>query len=438
LSAPTLRSRAVSRRTLLRLLATASGGLACRWLGALSSTPTPGVVPDKTALPSLTPTVVATATASPEPTLEAQSTATLPASIPQFIVDAHEDIAWNWLEFGRDPTESALEVRAREAGTAIPRMMGQRTIGLPEWLQGRVGIIFATLFVMPLRHAYSGSHSQVYTTAEEAHARATEQLDKYKELAARESQLRLITTTQELEEVLATWTAPDNAQPPTVGLVMSMEGADPIREPAEVREWYAQGLRIVGPAWVSTRYSGGTGEPGPLTDLGRQLLEAMADVGMILDLSHIAEEAYLEAVDAYPGTIIASHSNPRAFLPTDRGLSDEMILRLAGRGGVVGISPYNVFLKPGWRVGNPRTDVPVQTVAEAIDYVVQLTGSTACVGLGSDFDGGFGVEAIPAEMDTIADLSKIAEALSVRGYRPVDVEMIMNGNWLRILRNSLP
>jgi len=355
---------------------------------------------------------------------------------PTFIVDAHQDIAWNWLDLGRDPTESALAGREREKGTDIPAALGIRSTGLPEWLAGRIGVIFATLFVLPLRHAHGLLDRQAYTTAEQAHAKAARQLDEYKRLVDREPRLRLITTAQELDQVVAGWTTP--AVEPAIGLVMSMEGADPIREPAEARDWYQRGVRIVGPAWAATRYAGGTHEPGPLTPLGRRLLAEMAQLNMVLDLSHLAEQAYLEAVDTYPGALIASHSNPRKFLPTDRGLSDEMIRQLAGRDGVVGIVPFNAFLKPGWKKGDSREEVSIHLVAEAIDHVAQLTGSSAHVGLGTDFDGGFGAESIPAEMDTIADLPLIAEALSDRGYALSDIERIMNGNWLRILRSSLP
>lgn len=384
------------------------------------------------------PSLVATAAAPPlqTETPPTQTPAPTPGGVPPVIVDAHEDIAWNWLEFGRDPARSALEVRAEEAGTAVQQGVGGRTTGLPQWIEGRIAVIFATLFVMPERHSYGSWMTQTYTDAGEAHRKAGQQLDRYRELAARETQVQIVETREDLDEVLATWEAP--AASPCVGLVLLMEGADPIQEPAEVRQWYDRGLRIVGPAWVQTRYAGGTGEPGPLAEAGRDLLAAMSGLGMILDLSHMAEEAYLEAVDIYQGAVIASHSNPRAFLPTDRGLSDEMIRRLAARDGVVGIMPYNRYLKPGWDVGQGREGVPISTVVEAIDWVVQLTGSVGHAGIGSDFDGGFGVEAIPAGMDTIADLPMIAEALGNRGYSDEDIALIMGGNWLRILRSRLP
>ena len=355
-----------------------------------------------------------------------------------FVIDGHEDIAWNWLEFGRHPAEDVRAARERERNTAVEGIMGQRTTGLPQWITGRVGVILATLFVLPQQFTSAyGNPCETYATPEEAHEKAWQQLEMYHSLARANRRVTVIENRQDLEAVVSPWLWPDADSEPKVGFVLLMEGADAIREPSEVADWYERGLRVVGPAWSATRYAGGTGAPGPLTDLGRQLLQEMAGLNMILDLSHIAEEAYFEAVDIYGGRIIASHSNPRHFLPTDRGLSDEMIRRLAGRDGVVGIVPYNRYLKPGWQRGQARTAVPMETVADAIDYVVQLTGNTTHVALGSDFDGGFGKESIPAGIDSIADVLDIAEVLAVRGYGDADIEQVMNGNWLRILRNAL-
>jgi membrane dipeptidase len=194
-------------------------------------------------------------------------------------------------------------------------------------------------------------------------------------------------------------------------------------------------VRIVGPAWRASRYCGGTGQPGPLTDLGHELLEVMADFNVILDLSHMAEEAYLDAVERYEGQIIASHSNPRRFCESDRHLSDDMIRRLAERDGVMGIVLYNAFLTNGW---DKHQRLPFHIVPDAIDYVCQLTGSAAHVGLGSDFDGGFGVESIPQGLDTTTDLLLISDVLRERGYAEDDIDAIMHGNMLRKLRQALP
>lgn len=315
-------------------------------------------------------------------------------------------------------------------------MIGERTTGLPEYLAGRVGIVFATLFVLPAASAYPGYNKMTYSTPEQAEKRARQQLEYYNQLADQEPQLRIVRSVNDLEVVVSTWKTPEIT--PVVGLVLLMEGADPILTPDDLGNWYQGGLRLVGPAWHGTRYSGGTGDPGPLTALGRKLLAAMAKFNMILDLSHLAEAAYLEAIDTYSGPMIASHSNPRTFLPGDRGLSDKMIRKLAARNGVVGIVLYNRYLNPNWRHGMPRDLVTLDTVVEAIDHVVQLTGDARYAALGSDFDGGFGLDAIPQGMDSIADIEKIAAALERRGYGQADVAAVMYGNWLRVLQDSLP
>jgi membrane dipeptidase len=162
----------------------------------------------------------------------------------------------------------------------------------------------------------------------------------------------------------------------------------------------------------------------------------MASFSAILDLSHLSEHAYLEAIDRYEGVIIASHSNPRKFCNTDRHLSDTMIERLAERDGVMGIVPFNRFLSNKWKKGDPKSDIPMSVVVDAIDYVCQLTGSAAHVGIGSDFDGGFGLESIPDGMDSTSDLLRIGAALKTLGYSEEDTAAILGGNMLRKLRQG--
>jgi membrane dipeptidase len=278
----------------------------------------------------------------------------------------------------------------------------------------------------------------VYTNATEAHRLANAQLDIYHRLADNHDQFKLISTQDDLQAVLTTWEGDSPLDERLIGLLPSLEGADPILEPEEVEAWYERGLRAVGLAWEGTRYAGGTHEPGPLTRLGYALLEVMADLNMILDLSHLAEESYFQAVEAYEGVTIASHSNPRRFLPTSRGLSDEMIVLLAERGGVIGIVPYNLFLKPDWRRGDRREEVSLTVVVDAIDHVCQVTGSHRHVGIGSDFDGGLGLEHVPAEVDSVADLQQISGLLAERGYEDEQIADILSGNWLRLLRRALP
>ncbi len=349
------------------------------------------------------------------------------------VVDAHQDIAYNALGYQRDYRISALEHRRHENNPAYAA-----TIGLPDALVGRVGLIFATLFVEPPSQSLPKTQVDfTYRTPKEAYQKALTQLDYYQRLADEDARIGLVRNTAELDSILATWEEGKDITQRKQGLVILMEGADPILEPKQLEEWIERGVRIVGLAWGATRYSGGTGAPGGLTTLGRELLEIMASFNTLLDLSHAAEKAFLESLDAYPGHVIASHSNPRKFRNSDRHLSDEMIQRLAERDGVMGIVLYNRFLNNDWGTGDPKNKVTLATVADAIDHICQLTGSATHVGIGSDMDGGFGSASIPAELDTVTDLLKIATVLRGRGYAEADIEAVMGGNMLRKLRQVL-
>jgi membrane dipeptidase len=343
------------------------------------------------------------------------------------IIDAHEDIAYNALSLGRDFRSSVRAKRAEEGDA--PRD-GVATIGLPEALEGNVRLIFATLYAAPASTELKPP-GKSYSTPQEAEAQAREQLAYYAMLTM-EPRISLVTSRTDLERVIS---SPE----PRLGLVVLMEGADPIIEPHDAQDWFESGVRIVGPAWHRTRYSGGTGEPGPLTELGRALVGELSRAGFILDTSHLAEASFFEALDLFDGTVIASHSNARAFVPTDRQLSDEMLRALIARDGVIGTVLYNQFLKQGWRESGARKeDVSLEVVVDEVKYICDLAGDTQHVGIGTDLDGGFGAESTPLEIDTVADLQKVGDALSAARFGDGDVENILSGNWLRILRRALP
>jgi membrane dipeptidase len=353
------------------------------------------------------------------------------------VVDAHEDIAYNALNYGRDYRRSTAETRRLETDPETIERRGTATVGLPDSLLGRVAVVFATLFVAPAEGNENKPWAKMtYKTPREAYSLAMQELDYYYRLADESEKIHLIQSETDLDAVLSTWEEGKEISDHQQGLVMLMEGADPIIEPKQFEEWYERGVRLVGLSWERTRYAGGTGYPGPLTKEGRELLEVMASFNAILDLSHLSEHAYLEALDRYEGVIIASHSNPRKFCNTDRHLSDAMIERLAERDGVMGIVPFNRFLSNKWKKGDPKSDIPMSVIVDAIDYVCQLTGSAAHVGIGSDFDGGFGLESIPDGMDSTSDLLRIGTALKTLGYSEEDTAAILGGNMLRKLRQS--
>ena len=356
------------------------------------------------------------------------------------IVDAHEDLAWNMLSFDRDYTRSVAQNRAREATGPVPGFVGQTLLGWSDWLEGEVGLIFATLYATPARRARPWAR-RVYHTPEEAHWLLREQLQLYQDLVATHAdKFYLVTGRAGLETGLAEWAA-SSPGPRRVGLVLLIEGADGVRQPDELPYWFEQGIRIIGPAWTGTQYAGGTGEPGPFTDAGRVLLQRMAELGLILDISHLTEAGVEEALALYPGPIIASHSNARALLPDnapERHLSDPTIRRLAERQGVIGVVLPNDFVKNGVSLADPRRLVTIDDVVDHIDYMSQLVGHISHLGLGSDFDGGFGLERVPTGLDSIADLGRIGEGLAKRGYTLAEIEAILGGNWLNFLRRTLP
>jgi membrane dipeptidase len=360
------------------------------------------------------------------------------------IIDAHEDIAWNTLCFGRDYLNSAYDIRRREANGPVEAVTGVAMLGLPEWLRGGIAVIGATLFTPPERRRTS-LLEQHYSDGDEAHALALRQIEIYERMAQQSGQIKLIRTRMDLESVLKTWAGFDPSWPEDpqrderqIGLAYLIEGGDSIREPAEVEWWYERGVRLIGPAWAGTQYCGGTDEPGPLTAAGVELLKHMRPFNLVLDLSHMDDVAFLQALDRYDGPVIASHSNPRALTNnSNRHLTDEMIRALIQHAGVIGTLIFNKFLLKGWEHGHPRDAAMVETVATAIDHVCQIAGNARHAAIGTDFDGGFGMKSTPAGFDTVADLQIVAPALAKRGYSAADVELIMNGNWLRVLRGAL-
>ena len=208
--------------------------------------------------------------------------------VKPIIVDAHEDIAWNKLALDRDFFESATTKRERE-GASPAHGEGTALVGFPELLAGNVRVVFGTIFVAPDRPDRA-PRGKTYSSPQEAYEQGMEQLAYYAMLAM-DPRVSLITTRGDLDRVLAS-----NAEP-RVGIVILMEGADPIVAPAQVPEWYGAGVRIVGTSWGQTRYAGGTRAPGGLTPHGRELLPEMEHAGLILDTSHMAEQSFFEKSD---------------------------------------------------------------------------------------------------------------------------------------------
>ena len=355
------------------------------------------------------------------------------------IVDSHLDLSLNALQGNRDLLSSAYTIRAQEQSTP-GRGRAQGTVAFPEMRRGRIALSFATVIA---RSTGRPEPHIDFATPAQAHGIAKGQLAYYHALE-RQGHIRLIRNTTQLDEHMAEWAAWDarypgeeTGAPPPLGFVISMESADAVLRPAELRDWWDGGLRLLGPAHFGPgRYAGGTGSELGLTEVGPSLLSEMARVGIILDLTHCSDQAFWEALARYDGPVHASHNNCRALNPHQRQLSDKQIRAIIERNGVIGVVPGCWQLKPGWRNGDSNESVSLADVVLHIDHICQIAGGSRHVGIGSDLDGGVGREGFAHDLDTIADLQKIGALLRQRGYSEGDVAAIMHANWTGFLKRA--
>lgn len=366
------------------------------------------------------------------------------------IVDAHEDFAWSSLTFSRDYTLATQQIREKAEQEGALEGAGDCMFGWPDYQRGQIALIFASLFASPARCVTEPWDTLYYSDQKQAARLYRRQLEFYWRLAEEHAdKFRIIRNKHDFEELLTRWEIPVLLNPETgewlrtnpVGLIILMESADAIQHPDECEKWWADGVRIIGPAWAGTPFCGGTKEPGPLTKRGFDLLEKMGELGFGLDLSHMDEPAALQALELYPAQILASHGNVARLLPgveSNRFFSDRLIHGILERDGVIGVVGYNPFLRAGWVRGDARSLVPIDRMVDHIDAICQMAGDASHAGIGSDFDGDLGALTVPDGIDTIADLQKIASLLLERGYTDEDCRQIMGGNWLRISRQILP
>jgi membrane dipeptidase len=343
------------------------------------------------------------------------------------IIDAHLDLAFGAVFYGRDLEHNTpYQIRDLEPN----KEHGLCTTTLPAMRQAGVAVAFATLFAAP---AVQWTKPDVidpmgYSTPDEAHAQATLQLEVY-EGWERRGAVRIIKSQTDLTHHLELWQSDK-----ITGLVVLMEGADPIRVPSELEYWHGRGVRIIGTSWGRTRYAGGTEMSGGLTEIGRELIAGIESKNMILDASHQSWEAFWESLDVGITRLIASHSNAFALrATTNRHLTDAMLLEIASRDGRVGVVMLNAFLDARWTRENRGVEVTFEHQVKAhLTHMASLIGWER-MGIGSDSDGGFGAEEAPEGFDTISDLEKIGLVVPAEHKSGV-----MGGNWLRYLQKNLP
>lgn len=364
-------------------------------------------------------------------------------NITPWIFDAHLDLAMNAMEWNRDLRCELNELRNRESHLKDKPDRGHGVVCFPEMRYANIRMCVATLIARVEHDQYSPVFG--WRSQEQAYAQTQGQWAWYKAME-RSGELAPVKYKQDMEHILKKWnndkTSTSSQIAPPIGYVLSLEGADCILELDDLWDFWQRGLRVIGPAHYGPGvYAQGTDSRGGFSRKGRELLQEMDRIGYILDVTHLSDLCFEEALDLYTGAIWASHSNCRKLVAHQRQLSDRQIRKLAQRGAVIGAALDGWMLYPNWKRGTTTPEsagITLEHWADHMDHVAQLTGSAEHTAIGSDLDGAFGYEQTPQDLRSIADLTKLSEILSHRGYQDEDIQLIAHGNWQNFLLNHLP
>jgi len=354
-----------------------------------------------------------------------------------FIVDAHLDLAMNAMEWNRDLRLPVRDIREREKGMNDKPDRGRNMVSLPALREGRIGLVVATQIA---RFVRQGSPLPGWHSPEQAWAQTQGQLAWYRAMAD-DGEMVQIRDLAELETHIGIWensSIPDDKKP--VGFILSLEGADSLVNLNYLDRAHEYGLRAMGPShYGEGRYAGGTGTEDGFTAAGKDLLKKMDRLHMILDITHLTDKGFDQALEIYKGPVWASHHNCRSLVKNQRQLTDDQIKRLIERDAVIGGVMDAWMLTDGWirGISLPKvTGTDLNRLIDHYDHICQIAGNANHIAIGSDLDGAFGTEQSPWDMDTIADLKKLPDLLAARGYKPGDIEGILYGNWLRFLKKA--
>ncbi|MDA7628197.1 membrane dipeptidase [Verrucomicrobia bacterium] len=357
-----------------------------------------------------------------------------------FLFDAHLDLAMNAMEWNRDLRQPLKSIRQREADWTDKPDRGRGVLSFSEMRSGQIGLCVATQIA---RYVKPESHLSGWHSPEQAWAQTQGQLAWYR---AMESQGHLIQikNIQQLNSHVALWEKAilqdqvDDSLP--IGYILSLEGADSMVDISYLEKSYSQGLRALslghyGPG----TYAPGTGAVGGLSPRGKDLLKEMDRLGMVLDLTHLSDQAFWEALDIFQGPVWASHCNCRTLVPHQRQLSDEQIRIICDRGGVIGLVFDAWMMHPDWKRGETTPEsakLKLNRIVDHADHICQTTGSSSCVGIGSDLDGGYGTEQCPQDIESIADLQNLEKLMESKGYSTKDILGFFSKNFLNVLEKA--
>ena len=359
---------------------------------------------------------------------------------PPFLFDAHLDLALNAIEWNRDLRLPLAELRRSEVRLADKPGRGRGTVSFPEMRRARAGLCVATQLARLEHDAYSPVFG--WRSQPQAWAMTQAQLAWYQAMEEA-GELVQIRDRRQLEAHLLAWRDADDAAAARlpIGYLLSLEGADSLITVSHLERAWNDGLRALGPAhYGSGVYAQGTSSEGPFPARGLELLREADRLGLILDVTHLSDQSFWQALEIFSGPVWASHHNARALVPHQRQLGDAMFQALVARGAVVGLALDAWMIVPGWQRGETTPQsagLRLTHLVEHLDHYCQLAGNARHVGLGSDLDGAFGTEQTPLDVDSIADLQRLPELLRARGYTDEDVAGVLHGNFLRFLRGAL-
>ena len=352
------------------------------------------------------------------------------------IIDAHLDLAMNAMEWNRDLRQPLDEIRKRESGMHDKPDRGKGVVSFDELRKGNIGLVVATQIA---RYVAPNNPLPGWNSPEQAWAQTQAQLAWYRAMEE-EGELMQVKDIRSLEIHLAYWENEKENEKKTIGYILSLEGADSLITIGYVERAYEYGLRAIGPAHYGPgRYANGTNAMGQMNEQGLRLLNEMERLNIILDVTHLCDDAFWQAIDHFHGHLWASHNNCRAFVNHNRQFTDDQIKILIERDAVIGAALDAWMLVPNWVRGQSmpiEMNCDLEKVIDNIDHICQLAGNADHVAIGSDLDGAFGKEQSPYDLETIADLQNVQLLLKKRGYSTAEIGKIMHGNWLGFLRKA--
>ena len=364
------------------------------------------------------------------------------------VIDTHNDMPSRILEDGYDPdVRHAPGFGAKEGHTDLPRLVesGLTAQFMSAWVDAPYAERPGASFERAMQHV-STIHAWV---------------DRHPD------RLLFATTAADVRRA---------KREGKIAILIGVEGGHAIESSLDrLRELHARGVRYLtltwnnGNPWAGSSFGQGGTRTGGLSDFGRDVVREMNRLGMLVDLSHVSDSTFYDAIAVSTAPVIASHSSARALADSPRNLTDDQLRAIAKNGGVVNVNFFSRFLDDEYRARAEAAEARLQTARTAmqsdpdgaaaaarlttlrdsllaaipptpfgvlidhIEHVARVAGVDH-VGLGSDFDG---VSALPNGMEDVTRLPRIAQALLDRGWSESDVKKVLGGNMLRVMTQVL-